>query len=185
MSILPPNATALETALEEAFKSILAFDVPVGRLWSAEAIPAGLLGYLAWALSVDEWDPDWSEGRKREVIAASVEIHRRKGTPWAIRRALATVGLGSATLIEQYGAKSYDGTVLHDGAETYSPQDHWAEYRVLLERPITIAQADKVRAVLASVAPARCHLKALDYQQATNIYDAAIVHDGTYSHGVS
>jgi hypothetical protein len=95
------------------------------------------------------------------------------------------LGYGTAQLLERYGAKLHDGSLIHDGSETYSPVDHWAEYRVILDRPITLAQAERVRAILAAVAPARCHLKALDYLRAMNVYDGAVSHDGTYSHGVA
>jgi hypothetical protein len=56
---------------------------------------------------------------------------------------------------------------------------------VFLVRPITIAQAARVRALLTAYAPARCRLKALDYQEAANLYNATVLNDGTYSHGIS
>ena len=56
---------------------------------------------------------------------------------------------------------------------------------MILDRSITTEQAAKVRAVLEDVAPARCHLKALDFSRALNIYDAAFNYDGTYTHGVA
>ncbi|MEO1950673.1 phage tail protein I [Thioclava sp.] len=98
-SLLPPNATELETALEEVAANLLGIEVPVDQLWSPANIPEALLGYLAWALSVDRWDSNWTVERKREVIAASVAVHRRKGTPWAVQRALDAQGF-TARLLE-------------------------------------------------------------------------------------
>jgi len=98
-SLLPPNATELETALEEVASNLLGIEVPVDQLWSPANVPEALLGYLAWALSVDRWDSSWTPERKREVIAASVEVHRRKGTPWAVQRALDAQGF-TARLLE-------------------------------------------------------------------------------------
>jgi phage tail P2-like protein len=185
MTLLPSNATDLERALEAVAVQVFDLNIPVSKLWSTQDCPAALLPYLAWALSVDDWDASWSEGRQREVIASSIEIQRHRGTRWAIKRTLEVLGYGTAQLLERYGAKLHDGSLIHDGSETYSPVDHWAEYRVILDRPITLAQADRVRAILAAVAPARCHLKALDYLRAMNVYDGAVSHDGTYSHGVA
>ena len=93
-SLLPPNASSLERALEAvAGARIEAVEVERLRaLWTPADCPAPLLPWLAWALSVDEWDADWSEATQRAVIAASVEVHRRKGTLGAVRRALAATG---------------------------------------------------------------------------------------------
>lgn len=184
-SLLPPNATRLERAVEALATQLLALDVQIDRLWSPELCPAPLLPYLAWALSVDDWDTTWSAGRQREVIAAALDIQRHKGTPWAIRRWLAVLGYGDATLLERYGPRPRDGSVPRTGADTYAPQDHWAEYRVILSRPVTIAQAARVRAVLATVAPARCVLAALDYQRALNIHNGTVPRAGIYTRGVA
>jgi phage tail P2-like protein len=182
-TLLPLNATDLEMAVAQT--AARALPVPVNLMWNPETCPAAYLPWLAWALSVDEWDGGWAEERKREVIAASVEIHRTQGTVWAMRRALQIAGLGDAELVEQYGAQHYDGAISFDGQQTHAPQDHWAEYRVVLARPLTIEQADQVRRILEAAAPARCHLKALDFVQVQNLYDGVIQFDGAYSHGVA
>jgi hypothetical protein len=56
---------------------------------------------------------------------------------------------------------------------------------VTLTRPISNAQADRVRSILASVAPLRSRLKLLSYQAVANLYDAGIRHDGTFNHGAA
>lgn len=62
VTILPPNATSLETALDGAGAvRIDAVQVPVGTIWRPEACPEELLPWLAWALSVDVWDESWPE----------------------------------------------------------------------------------------------------------------------------
>lgn len=93
-TLLPPNASPLERALESvAADRIEAIETErVRTLWTPANCPTPLLPWLAWALSVDEWDADWSEATQRAVIAASVEVHRRKGTLGAVRRALAATG---------------------------------------------------------------------------------------------
>lgn len=160
-------------------------EAPIATLWDPMNCPAGILPWLAWALSVDDWDADWPEGTKRNAIAASIAIHRRKGTPRAVKDALAAAGYGTAKLIERFGWEFHDGRHLRDGSITHAPPDHWAEYRVVLTRPISIAQAARVRAILATVAPARCRLKALEFIQALNLHNNAILRDGTYTRGVA
>lgn len=184
-SLLPANATRLERAIETLISQMLDLHCPVGALWSPQACPSALLPYLAWALSVDEWDSSWTEARKREVIAASIEIQRHKGTPWAIRRSLDLLGYGSAQIFERYAASRLDGTWLLDGSRSLSTSDHWAEYRVYLDAPITNKQAARVRKLLSSVAPAGCHLKELNYTRALNTLDGSWLLDGTYTLGVA
>ena len=60
----------------------------ISTLWSPFDCPAQFLPHLAWALSVDVWDEAWSENRQRQVIAAAPEIHRLKGTDYAVETAL-------------------------------------------------------------------------------------------------
>ena len=136
-------------------------------------------------MSIEEWDPNWSEDAKRSAIAQSVSIHRHKGTLGAVKRALKSAGYGDAEVIERYGWDFHDGVALHDGSIRYAPPDHWAEYRIRLAQPITVVQADQVRSILADVAPVRCHLKTLDFTEAFNAYNARITHDGQFTHGVA
>jgi phage tail P2-like protein len=50
--------------------------------------PVELLPWLAWSLSLDEWDSSWPESIKRQTITDSIPVHQIKGTVGAIRRAL-------------------------------------------------------------------------------------------------
>ena len=184
-SLMPPNASGLDLAIETVALSAMDLEVPLADLWSTSQCPATVLPYLAWALSVDEWRSDWSVERQREVVAVAIELQRRKGTPWAIRRTLDVLGYGTATLIERFGANLHGGEVTRDGSERYARADHWAEYRVILDRPITLSQADRLRRILAMVAPACCHLKALDFKQALNLYNNTVIRDGAFSRGVA
>lgn len=184
-SLLPPNASATETAIEAAIERLADVPVPNASLWTPATCPAALLPWLAWALSVDDWDGTWPEERQRAVIAASAGVHRRKGTRGAVVAALAAAGYGAATLIERFGRDPYNGTSQHNGTIDHAPSDHWAEYRVTLTRPISNAQADRVRGILASVAPLRSRLKLLTYEAVANLYDAGIRHDGTFNHGAA
>ena len=107
-TLLPPHATPLERALEQALARIEDVPVPVDTLWDPQACPAELLPWLAWAWSVDEWDPEWPEEVKRRVIAAAPEVHRRKGTRAAVERALKAIGV-IAEIVEWW-QKSPRGT---------------------------------------------------------------------------
>lgn len=87
-SLLPPNSTRAERGLEGAMARLADVPVPLRDLWSPETCPAHLLPWLAWGVSIDFWDMDWSEAEKRAAIAGAIDAHRRKGTPASLRAVL-------------------------------------------------------------------------------------------------
>jgi phage tail P2-like protein len=88
--LLPPNATPQERAISLAVDRLPT--VPIKTLWTPQTCPEAQLPWLAWALSVDDWDATWPVETKRQVIADSIEQHRKKGTVGALRRALQRLG---------------------------------------------------------------------------------------------
>lgn len=91
-TLLKPNATKHDRALEQAIHKGKPDLTPIAKLMDPDTCPAHLLGWLAWAFSVDVWEATWSEAMKREVVKRSIVIHRIKGTAGAVRRALGSVG---------------------------------------------------------------------------------------------
>lgn len=184
-SLLPPNATRAETAFAEATGRIDLIGAPIRNLWNADNCPEPFLPWMAWMLSVDQWDRNWPVSIKRQVIRESLSVHRTKGTRASVERALAAMGFPDAQIVEGNSAERYNGTHLYDGSATYGQALHWAEYQVFIPRPISIEQGNLIRQALATVAPARCHLSALNFEQAQALYNGSITHDGTFSHGVT
>ena len=87
-SLLPPNATRFERALEAGAARIV--DVPSPPdLDDPMTCPVELLPWLAWGLSVDTWDADWSDQDKRVAVATSIALHRHKGTRLSVETVLA------------------------------------------------------------------------------------------------
>ena len=89
-ALLPANSTPLERHLAEATHRTM--PVPIADLWRAQSCPTHLLPYLAWARSVDRWDPVWSGAAKRGVIASAFYVHQHKGTIGALRRVVEPLG---------------------------------------------------------------------------------------------
>jgi phage tail P2-like protein len=88
-SLLPPNASPLERALEAGTARLGDVDAPIAPLWDPATMPIEQLPFLAWGLSVDAWDPDWSEAMKRRAVAESIALHRVKGTRASVEAVLA------------------------------------------------------------------------------------------------
>lgn len=184
-SLLPPNATEQERALALAIARVSDVPVVARKLWSADDCPADKLAWLAWAFGVDEWDDGWPEESKRQTIRQALEVQKRKGTIWSIRRVLANAGYGEAQLIEGLYGRTYDGSARFNGLDKYGDTSQWATYRAILERPMTNQQAAQVRRLLETTAPARCHLVELNYIAVQNTYNGAIRYDGTYNYGTA
>ncbi len=97
VSLLPSIATPFEKAIEAT--SAARWDLPVDLVRSvgrADDCPAALVGYLAWARSVDLWRDEWPIELKRHVTGRALLDHRLKGTAALHERYLGYVG---ATLI--------------------------------------------------------------------------------------
>ncbi|WP_025151998.1 phage tail protein I [Morganella morganii] len=90
--LLPPGSSPLEIAAARACAEIERVPVPLKILINPDTCPLHLLPYLAWAWSVDRWGADWPERTKRDVIKASMFIHKHKGTIGALRRVVEPLG---------------------------------------------------------------------------------------------
>lgn len=184
-SLLPQNASAHELAFARALARISAVPVPIRDIWNVDTCPASLLAWLAWENGVDEWSDDWSDDAKRATIRDAILVQRRKGTVWAVKRVLANAGYGTATLVEGLYGRTFDGTAKFNGLEKWGDPTQWATYRAVLDRPITIKQADQVRRLLNTTAPARCQLLEFVFTQAANSFDGSIKFNGNYSFGTA
>jgi phage tail P2-like protein len=167
-SLLSPGTTALERDFEASVARIGDVPVPLTQLWDPASCPLALLPWLAWALSVDEWDSAWPESVKRQVVARSAEMHRKKGTPWAVRAALVAQGYEDVELHEGLPAMLYDGSDSYAGVDRFDGEARWAVYRIVLDlggiKPLTEAERARIRASLSRVAPLRCHLRELAWR---------------------
>lgn len=56
-------------------------------------LPAHIVDLLAWQLHVDFYEPQGlSLTSRRNLVAGSIPWHRKKGTPWAVKKLLADLG---------------------------------------------------------------------------------------------
>lgn len=119
-SLLPPTATPVAKALDILEERL--FNLPVQMISKDPAtVDVRLLDHLAWELSAEVWDMGWPEEVKRNVIAVSAEVHKYKGTPYAIKTAMSVFGV-DVELVEwwQEGGSGIPGTFL---VRTYVAED--------------------------------------------------------------
>lgn len=149
-SLLPPNSTPAERAIEGLSSHVRDLPVPIRDLWNPATCPAAFLPWLAWAFSVDTWRSEWSEATKRAVIAASPRVHRLKGTVAAVRAAVEAFGV-PARVIEWFSAEGQAADL----------QPYTAVVEALLTKVTPEPGAALLADLLASAeaaAPARVHL---------------------------
>jgi P2-related tail formation protein len=96
-----------------------------------------IYGRSSWRLAVTDLD-------KRNLIKKAIELHRRAGTPWAIKQAILALGFSEVDLIER--------------------DPVWNEFKLLVRgRPITQTDADLIKEMVKEFAPARSRLFTLGY----------------------
>lgn len=101
-------------AWEKLFKNRLnGIDLSVSLVYLIDTVDASVLPYLAQQFDVTGyggWRLAETETQKRELLKQAIELHKYKGTIWAIQQAMASVGFPDAVIEEHVG--------------------HWARFRV-------------------------------------------------------
>ncbi|KAF0676735.1 phage tail protein I [Profundibacterium mesophilum] len=146
-SILPPNAAPAELALEAGIRAGKPQLGAVATLMDPARCPPELLSWLAWAMSVDVWDPGWDTQTKRAVIARSIFVHRRKGTRAAVEEALTSAGL-RLDLSEWWE---------HGGVPHTFRIDAYASNIARAGRQVDTALITRIKALIERTKPARSH----------------------------
>ena len=91
-TLLSPNHTPFEEAFDLTGARIDELPVDVRKLMRPWEIPPSHLPWLAWGLSVDLWEPDWTEERHRTLTARALPMHARKGTQASITEHIRIMG---------------------------------------------------------------------------------------------
>nr|WP_304675250.1 phage tail protein [Neisseria polysaccharea] len=190
-STIPSNNSPLQHALAKLTeRETAALDTAaVSRQLDPQRCDPGFLSFHAFARSIGEeegWDFAETDEARRTLIAGFAEIHARKGTPYAIRQLFRILRLGEIQIIERANEFKWDGEALFDGSRRFGGREgDWAEYRIVLTRPVSIRQATRIRALLAEIAPLRCELTALDYRNHPHRWNGEIRFNGEYSFGAA
>ncbi|WP_165351864.1 phage tail protein I [Salipiger sp. IMCC34102] len=174
-SLLPSGATEAERALEGAVSRIGLVALPEAMNSRAETAAPDHLPFLAWAFSADTWDPSWPEAVKRQVVSGAVEVHRRKGTLGALRRALADMGYGAAVIREYRDRPRYGNGATYGTIGSAEQWESWADYRIELGETVSRADVAAVFARAQRIAPVRCRLVSVNFRRVALQYGDDLV----------
>lgn len=182
-TLLPTNSSTLERNLADTGAQLERARAPLHTLWSAQSIPAHLLPWLAWAVGADDWSSDWPEQTKRDVVESALPIRRLRGTVWAVRHALETLGYRDVDIIEHThteqawqaaGGRFLTGELRLTGERQLGVETglrvttrHWAQYALgfdVASGPFTLKDQRLLRIRAERAGPLRSELVALIYR---------------------
>lgn len=119
------NQQHLEVFAQIAQQRFDALDLNPILVYLIDTVPESVLPFLAEQLDVAGIRgialAETTE-QQREIIRRSIELHRYKGTVYAVREAIKSVGFVDVEIIEGLSAplQYYSGGATHDGSITYS-----------------------------------------------------------------
>jgi len=137
--LLPPNATPLCRELASIGQRLTDLPLPIRQTWDPANCPIQALPWLAWAFGVEDWDQTWTEEQQRAAVAASLEVHRIKGTVGAVTRAVGALGL-QCQVVEWFRMQPLGAPYTYDMVLTVTQQGVSLEQ---LERLITVVNRAK------------------------------------------
>lgn len=152
-SLLPPNVTVLLKDLEKVATKSLDLATPNRFINNPSEAPESILPWLAWAVSADDWSDSWSEEIRRNVIKASIEVHKKKGTIGALKKALETFNYNNVKVEEwfEYGAEPYLFRVFFDITEPGFDDSFLFEAQKIVENTKnTRSHLESIRAYLTA-----------------------------------
>lgn len=140
-------------------------DLTTLLVYRIDDLPDGALSLLAWQFNVmgdDGWDLASTPEERRALIRRALDLHRHRGTPWAIREAIKALGYADAEIVEGLPIALYDGDKTYSAVETYGGGTRWAMFRVLLDlgeaKGVSAAQVARLVALIERWKNARSHL---------------------------
>ena len=110
-----------------------------------------------------------TEESQRALLKNAIALHRFRGTPWAIKHALASLGWAQVSLLE--GQTSWGGTV-------YPSNQGWAAFRVMIDlaagQGVSTGDSSTAAAAVKFFKPARSWLDSVWFSPSA-IFDAGPV----------
>ena len=186
LDLLPPNATPQEREMALTISRISDIQERAGNspvlanagaslavrdLWNIANCPSALLPWLAWALSVSQWDSTWTDSQKRAVLNAAVSVHKTKGTIGAVQSVIAAFGLGLE--IQEWQNETPTGTPYTFNLVVSTPTfsaSAWNTVLALLQdvKPVRALMSISYAAGYTATVNAFCNLTAFTYQRLSN-----------------
>lgn len=148
-----PNLLARDSRfgpLSTLTERIQGLDVSKLLVYLIDLVDADALPHLAdqfHVMGLEGWNAALTEESRRALIQSAIELHRHKGTPWALKRALAPLGLTVDVIDQMIQRAAYaelgnlrvEGSWKLNGSKKIKPMEvyanlpqiqHWAQFIV-------------------------------------------------------
>lgn len=175
-------------AFNELIERLGTLDLTPLLIYIIDNVHASALPHLAWQFHIEGWELAETEEEKRALIKKAIELHRYKGTKWAVENAIKVLGI-DAEVREwfEYGGQPYRFRVelgLNNRQITASLRDRLIAYieaykneRSWLE-DIVLAYLSSARVFSAAGSMAECYgssemLQKIEQTVSGNIYPSA------------
>lgn len=111
------------------------FDLSPLLVYMIDGVKPEVLPYLA-----EQFDVTGNKGTrfattesdKRALVKKAIELHKFKGTAWAIKEALKLIGVTDCRFVQHTSDFIYDGVYSYDGAQCYG-EFSWAKFSVKID----------------------------------------------------
>lgn len=147
----------------------LPVNVPLVNLFDlvdASALPS--LGEQFHVMGVEGWNLAGTDTARRSLLKKAIDLHRHKGTPWAVEEALRATGFSGAEVREGAGICVHDAELAHNGRGTYASGNRWAVFDIEIDlgehAGIDPASRARIRETVNAWKNARSHLRALSWR---------------------
>jgi len=114
IELFPPNLRedkniqAFAEILDKVFSSLTEEELQKLFIYAIDSQPEEVLDWLAWQFHVEGYDLAKTVEEKRNLVKNAIELHRYKGTRYAVEKALSTLNLGGKVKEWfEYGGKPY------------------------------------------------------------------------------
>lgn len=177
LRLIPPSIQDSRTVgLATLLDRQAALDLDLLRnLYDPDLCPASALPLLALQFGVldEAWVLAATEAARRGLVKQALQLQKKRGTPWALKQALAAIGWPGMTLQERTSS--------------------WAHFKItqpLGGRQVPPDELDRLLATIDAWKPARCVLEAVEmgvtFESSVSgqgpHYDGAHIHDGSFKH---
>ena len=157
---------AMDIWMQQTLKRI---DVSKLLIYFIDTVDAAVLPFLAQefdVLGIKGWDFATTEAQQRALIKKAVQLHKYKGTPWAVEQVVAQAGYVDAVLVERCGTDPVTG---------------WAIFRIEVDITANPFDGDMVNTATLLVNAYKRQSSLLDgiYFTGLNFNDDVDIKDGT------
>jgi len=102
------NIRALAEVFEKGYEEIQKHIINVLIYSRIDELPEEILDLLAWQFHIEGYELAETVEEKRNFVRNAIELHRHKGTPYAIKKVLEALGLeGRIQEWFEYGGEAY------------------------------------------------------------------------------